>query len=403
MFTFLTFLVFAGALAWSLRALWRPAPVETHSSTRLNLAIYRDRLEELKQDLASGLIDEEQYEQTRTEMARALLQDLQAEQAETTNTSPRSRLLATLGTVILVSGITAGLYLYLDDQIYLVEVPPAQNTAEALDIARQVRGQLFLVQSDPGNGENWLLLGNGYMAMGRFDAALQAYERATAILGENAELLVSQAHALARLHGGNLEGRPATLIRHALALEPDHPAALTWAGMLGFQSGDYDQAMRYWNELLAQLEPGSDHYRQIKGLISTAQLRKAGVMPEEAAPTPAAAAGLTVQVELAENVRASVAPGDQVYIFARAKDGPRMPLAVVRKTVADLPLTVTLDDSMAMMPQARLSGFDEVLLVARVSKSGNPQASSGDLVGEIGPVSTHLGEPVRLVINQIVP
>ncbi len=409
MFTFLSFLVFAGALAWSLHALWRPAPAEVHTSTRMNLAVYRDRLEELKQDLATGLIDEEQYQQARAEMARALLQDLRAEEEQQITASRRSRLSASLSAVVAVAALSIGLYSYLSDRIYLTEVPPATNTPEALEIARQVRSQLFLVQQDPGNAENWYLLGNGYIAMGRFDAALQAYERAMELSGESAKLLVSQAHALARLHGGNLEGRPAQLIRHALALEPENPAALTWAGMLGFQSGDFDQAMRYWRALLDQLEPGSDHYRQIEGLIAEAQLRKAGMVPRapgEPAATPqhpAAVAGLTVQVDLAESVRAQASPGDSVFIFARASAGPRMPLAVVRKTVADLPLTLTLDDSMAMAPQLALSQFDEVMLVARVSKSGGVQAASGDLVGEIGPVSTQLTEPVRLVINKVVP
>lgn len=408
MLTILTFLVFVSALAWSLRALWRPAPVKVHTSTQLNLAVYRDRLEELKRDLASGLIDEEQYEESRAEMARALLQDLKAEQEHHASLSPRSRLLTSVAAVGLVAAVTLGLYNYLDDQVYLVEVPPASPTPQAMDIARQVRNQLFLVQNDPGNAENWYLLGNGYMAMGRYGEALQAYERATRLRGETAELLVSQAHALARMHNGDLNGRPAQLIRHALALEPENPAALTWAGMLGFQSGDYDQAIRYWQELLGQLEQGGEHYRQISGLITAARQRKAGIVPEApahaAAPTPpAAGASLAVQVELAESIRARAAPTDSVFIFARAKNGPRMPLAVVRKTVADLPLTLTLDDSMAMTPQAALSQFDEVMLVARVSKTGGVQAASGDLVGEIGPVNTRLTEPVRLVINQIVP
>jgi cytochrome c-type biogenesis protein CcmH len=107
-------------------------------------------------------------------------------------------------------------------------------------------------------------------------------------------------------------------------------------------------------------------------------------------------------VSLSPAVSAKVDQGDTVFIFARPAEGSRMPLALVRKQVKDLPVTFTLDDSMAMSPQAKLSNYPEVIVGARISKSGGATPQSGDIEGLSGKIRTG-GAPVKLVIDRVLP
>ncbi len=409
------------ALAWPLYALLKQQHRRTNRNTTLNIAIYRDRLDELQADLENGTLDKSQFETAKSELARSLLQDLG--HAPEAPDAPRTHRYANwvgVGLLILTPLVAFAIYDHIRKEIHFVDVAPNNRGEEAQIAQREVRRQLFQLQTDPDHGEAWVTLGRAYMIMGLPAEALQSYERAIRLQGESAELLVSKAHAMARLHDGNLEGQPEELIRRALALDPDSRGALTWAGMVRYQHGDYAEAIRYWERLLALLPENAEPVGAIRGLIAQARKQQASPdttastagTPAQASPTPpatptqdkgAAAASINVAVSLDSGLQSKVKPEDTVFILARASEGPRMPLAIVKKQVRDLPLTVKLDDSMAMMPQMKLSAFPKVTVVARVSKAGTAKPQTGDLYGEKGPLSLTDTESVDVIIGSTIP
>ena len=376
------------------------------SQSLLNTAIYRDRLEELKRDLAEGVLEAGQFEAARAELARALLQDLEGEAA--VSRAPRRGWLQwwpAAAVVLLVAGAVA-LYGHLRQEIVFADVPPAVQSEEAQRARQEAQRLLRQIQAEPARGETWLLLGQKYMKMERPDAALQAYDRAQRLMGENPDLLVHRANALGRLHGGDLEGEPARLIARALELDPDHRAARIWWGLVALQRGDAAAAEAAFTRARDSLPPDAPRRALLDRLID--QARGAGAAPGtgEAARPPAPAtqgAAVTVTARLDPALAGTVPPGATVFILARAADGPPMPLAVVRRQARDLPVTVTLDDSLAMMPQMRLSRFDQVRIIARVSLSGDAMPRPGDLQGEAGPLDPRGGARAEVVIDRTLP
>lgn len=399
----------AVAAAAPLWALLRRRGGPDVSQSLLNTAIYRDRLEELKRDLAEGALDAGQFEAARAELARALLQDLEGEAGPGPARRRGLQWWPAAVVILLVAGSLA-LYGHLQREMVFAEVAPGPGVAG--EKARAARAALQMmarrVQADPADGEAWWGLGNAYMDMQRPDAALQAYERAQRLMGENPDLLVHRAHALGRLAGGRLEGEPARLIARALELDPDHRAARMWQGLVALERGEAAAAEAAFARVRDSLPPGSPRRALLERLI--AQARGAGAAPgtgEAARPpaqTPAAqGAAVTVTARLDPALSATVPPEATVFILARADGGPPMPLAVVRRQARELPVTVTLDDSMAMMPQMKLSRFDQVKIIARVSLSGDATPRPGDLQGEAGPLDPRGGASAEIVIDRRLP
>ena len=258
------------------------------------------------------------------------------------------------------------------------------------------------LEKEPGNAEGWMMLARTYYALNRYPDAARAFERATALVPDNAALLADYADALGAAQGGTLQGKPLELVARALAADPTQWKALALAGTAAFDRKDYAQAVGYWERMKATVPAGSQIAQSIDASIAEARelgglkagpassspaIAKAAPATPAAAATPApaatpgpvasaaapAAAGggsVAGTVALAPALAASASPDDVVFVFARAAQGPKMPLAILRKQVKDLPLTFTLDDSMAMAPNMSLSNFAEVVVGARLSKSG---------------------------------
>jgi cytochrome c-type biogenesis protein CcmH len=197
---------------------------------------------------------------------------------------------------------------------------------------------------------------------------------------------VERAEALGLAHGGQLDAEATRLLERALKLAPQDEKALTLAGTAAFAQGEYARAIQYWQQLAARMPADSELGRALASGIAEARAR----MGDKAAPAEklraATAGSVRGVVRLAAGLAGKTSPEDTVFVFARAVQGPRMPLAVLRKQVKDLPLDFTLDDSMAMRPGLELSAFPHVIVSARVSKSGNPMPAPGDLEGESAPV-----------------
>jgi len=255
------------------------------------------------------------------------------------------------------------------------------------------------VAKNPNDGESLLLLARSYGELERYTDAAKAYDKLTQSVTDEAWIWADYADVLAMAQGQSLVGPPTKLIEKALALDPNYPKALALAGSAAMERGDYAAAVRHWEHLLKGLPADSEDAKMIESGLQQARefLAKAkgmrGAKTEQtarAADAKSAASQSKEQisgtVSLSEALKAKASPTDTVFVLARAVQGPKMPLAVVRKQVKDLPLHFTLDDSMAMAPQMKLSNFDEVIVVVRISKSGNAMPESGDLQGMSSPV-----------------
>lgn len=265
------------------------------------------------------------------------------------------------------------------------------------------------MEQDPNNAQGWAMLARSYAVLNRYPEAVKAYKRYTDLQPKDAQAWADYADALGMANKRSLEGEPAQLIAKALQLDPDNFKALALSGSLAFAHKDYAGAVRDWEHALQAAPPNAELAQQLQGGLDEA--RKLGgiaapvAAPMSAAvPAPAAAPSATVSgtVSLAAGLQGRAAPEDTVFIFARAVQGPRMPLAILRKQVKDLPIQFSLDDSLAMSPQMRLSTAQEVVIGARVSKSGNAMPQAGDLEGVSAPVKIG-ARHVSIEISRTVP
>ncbi len=354
---------------------------------------------------------------------------------------PSRRLWLGLGAFVVVFGLAG--YAWLGNPAGLAvapgSAPPAQDSAH--DNAKMLalaEGLAQKLQTRPDDAEGWTMLGRSYSALGRFDDARQAFSKAMQLRPNDASALVDYADVLAVGQGNKLEGEPARLIARALQLDPNHGKGLALTGTMAFDKGDFTQAAQLWERALRNMEPGSPMAQRLQGALDEARQRaglpalaatpatqapgstspagSAGssmagsAAASPASPAPAAPGALAapaaqsvqVRVSLAPALAAKASPEDTVYIFARPVSGGKAPLAIVRKQVKDLPLDVTLDDSMAMSPALRLSGAKQVVVGARISKSGNAMAQSGDLQGLSPPVDVG-ARGVALTISDALP
>jgi cytochrome c-type biogenesis protein CcmH len=274
------------------------------------------------------------------------------------------------------------------------------------------------LKDNPDDAEGWGMLARSYVVMGRHAEAVPAYRKALALRGDDAGLLSDAADALAVANGRSLAGEPLALVQKALQIDPTHLKALSLAGTAAFNTQDYAGAARHWERLLTAAPPDSPYLQQVRDSIDEAR-SLAGMPPAAAAPTgqapltaappatstapTAAAPGASVSgtVSLAPSLRGQANPEDTVFVFARAAEGPRMPLAIVRKQVKDLPFDFVLDDSTAMSPATKLSTQPRVIVAARITKSGNAAPQPGDLAGQSLPLA--LGaRGLKIEISQVV-
>ncbi|MBC3420403.1 c-type cytochrome biogenesis protein CcmI [Pseudomonas sp. RW3S2] len=350
--------------------------------TALNVALYQERVAELTAQQEAGVLDAEQLAKGRDEAARELLSDTEGSEA------PRQGHLGKtlpLVAAVLVPVMALGLYLHFGaaDKVELTrEFADAPKTMQEMT-TRLERA----VQAQPDSAEGLYFLGRAYMADQRPADAAKAFERAVALAGREPELLGQWAQAQYFAADKHWSPQLQSLTDEALKADPNEVTSLGLRGIAAFEGERYQEAIDYWQRLLAQLPEGDASRAALQGGIDRAadKLKADGGKPVRTA-------SLTVRVELAAALKDKVKPDDTVFIFARASNGPPMPLAAKRVTVAQLPIEVQLSDADAMMPQMKLSDFAEVQLVARVSRAGQP--TQGEWIGQSAPLATR-GQPTQ--------
>lgn len=421
-------LLLALALAFLLPVLWRPRPPGDGSNAAgVNVAVYRDQLKEAERDLAADLITRERYEQLRTETQRRVLDDVPdtattaaagAPAATAQVARPSRRLALSLALLLPLASVATYLSLGRPDatQVAAVAAAATDHQVSPEQIEAMVTALADRLKADPANAEGWQMLGRSYSALGRYTDAAAALRQVVQLLPGQADPLADLADVLGMAQGRNLAGEPARLVEQALAIDPRHVKALALAGSVAFEAGEFARARDLWLRLVEQVPPESEIGRAVQGSIeeATRLAAAAAAGPGAAASAPAstgrpasapataATASISGEVSLSPELAGRVAAGDTVYVFARAAEGPRLPLAIVKQAAGSWPLRFTLDDSTAMSPDARLSSATSVVVVARVSRSGNATPQPGDLVGQTAPLSPG-SAPVRLVIDRVQP
>jgi cytochrome c-type biogenesis protein CcmH len=380
-----------------------------------NLGILRDQATELEVDLRNGLLTQEAYEQGKSELQSRLMEEVKiTEQPARPPRNPAKVLAIALAVMLPLFSVL--LYLTLGNIDALSPQEMIEADADGIIHSEEALQRLEKkVKRLAKNPTDWWMLARSYTELKRFPEAVKAYEHLVVLVPNEAQLWANYADVYAMAHGQTLQGEEvAKLLNKALELNANNTTALALSGSAAMERGDYATAITRWQTLMDQLEPDSPDIQVYRGGIKQASVLLAaqpggkeklaqlssGKAPEKAATNSAAA--ITGKVSLSPALVGKVAPTDTVFILARAAQGPKMPLAVLRKQVKDLPLKFTLDDSMAMQPQLKLSGFEQVVVVARVSKSGTPMAQPGDLQGLTGTIKPGV-KGLNIVIDSVMP
>ncbi|AAP85973.1 Cytochrome C-type biogenesis protein (plasmid) [Cupriavidus necator H16] len=400
-----TFWLLAAALIAATMAclLWpllrhRVAPDPDTPERALLADLYREQLNELDTDLQSGTLTAARHAGARDELARRLLDENASATAAARQAKPSPLLAAALLAVLPSAAIL--LYLHLGNPVAqwsANDMPAAtdgQHQLSGLQLEGMVNQLAKRLRDAPGDAEGWAMLARSYSVMERHDDAAAAYAKAIALAPDVAPLRSDYADVLASLNGGSLEGAPMEQIGRALALDPDDPKGLALAASAAAERGDTQGAIGYWEHLYRLLPADSQTAARIAANLAAAR--------GTAATSLTASGEIGGIVTLGEMAGRIPRPDETVFIYARAVDGPRMPLAVIRRTVRDLPARFTLDDSMALGPDHKLTGYPRLMVEARISASGNATPQAGDLVGRTGPVAAGSHE-VQIVIDSIVP
>jgi cytochrome c-type biogenesis protein CcmH len=406
------------ALAFILVPLLRPRAALAPSVEEANLEVLRGQRREIESDVAYGTLPADARDEALAELvARARTDLAPGDPAPAPFT--RRPWPAAVAAALAVPLLAFGMY-------YAVGTPEATDPARVgqaghpmtdAQIVAMVDTLARKVKERPDDVRGWSLLARSLTAMGRYDEAVAAYEHLAQIAPGDAQVLADYADALGMHQGRSLAGRPTEIVKRALAIDPKLPKALALAGTAAFDAGDYAGATGYWTTLAAQFPEGSEDRGQVESMVDEARQKAAAagkplppgatnVARAPAAPkngvAPAAGASVSGSVTLAADVASKVDRSAALFIFARAVNGPRMPLAVIRGTAADLPREFTLDDSMAMAPTMKISGADAVRIEARISRSGTAQPQSGDLVG-VSDVVKPGARGVKVVVDKVVP
>lgn len=432
------FLIVAAILVLLALVLMLPAIIGDRADGRseqlgANVIIARERRVQLDNALATAAIDEQTHQQEVASLERDLAREL-ASESGTGLANPK---LSTKGNLIKWgTAIVLALFVPLASALLYVNVGdpgaisrdrtplPAQSAQNGNGGAEAGTGAPPLAQllpdlenrlaENPDDVMGWRLLGRSYITINEFGKAAAALKRALKLEADDVDTLAQLAEATAMIQGGELAGEPVVYLEKALGLDQDHGQTLWLLGIARQQAGEHDDSLALLERLRSRAE-SDDNADAVQAIVqmmnrSLKALGKEPVSTRSAAPqslpdTPDAGEGLRIDVEvsLSDAAATDADPGHSVFVYARASQGPPMPLAVARLTVADLPATITLDESMSMIPNMTLSAFPKVTVGARVSKSGDPVGQSGDWFNEIEDLDLNQDTSTSILIDTQKP
>ncbi len=384
------------------------------SRTDTNVAIARAQATDLKLKLDAGEITAGEYQDEKARLEAGLARDIEPEGALSTTgqagvgKSGQWMFWPLAAAVPIAAGM---LYLTLGtpaaiDPANRVAAPVAVAEQQAPDMQHIVTRIKQQLEQNPEDARGWFMLGRAHLTLGEYENAAVALRKSVDIDDSNVDVKIRLADAIALTQDGSLLGEPAELLKGALEQRPDHPQGLWLYGMAVNEAGDPETAVVIWNKLMPLLSADPKSASEVEQLIANAKQQIAGGSAEEntAADSISNAESLMIEVDVKEGFAEGLPANTAVFVYAKAMDGPPMPLAVVKLTLGELPLTVTLSDAQAMIDSMKLSAFTEVVVGARISRTGDPIARAGDLFTEISNVDTSRQQgPLKITISDTLP
>ncbi len=387
-------LLLVGLVCVILPVLRTPKDVQSSDRQQQNVNIARAKKAALDDqldhtNLAQASLTQVEYDNALLELQTSLALDL--EQPKSANLNQQGRWVVWL-LILTLPLASIGLYLKIGeyrviDNPALATIAPHQNQSQQSDLTldQMVEVVKERLQNNPDDARGWFVLGKTMMEKGAFDEAVTAFQRTLDLVGDKeAGVLFSLADALSMQKDGLMAGEPEAIIRQGLKIAPQDPTGLWLAGLAAEQRQDYKAAFEYMNALLPLVANDAQSTTEVNRIIALLQHQDPTLVT--ATKEPVQSRSLKVSVSLLDNLKPQVSSDSAVFIYVKAASGPPMPLAVKRLTVSDLPVTVELSDADAMIPSMTLSSFEEIIIGARVSKSGNPVAQLGDLYIETGSI-----------------
>lgn len=390
---------------------------------KINRAVYEKKLLELESDFNADLIDKEQYDIATSDLERSLIDDLEDHKDAV---QKRSNKVLPVILLLALPSLTVFSYIKLSNGLdslnpeFIKNLASQQNaqgdgTMPAIEDA--IVDLEAKLKKDPDNLEGWRMLGRSYLVSKQFEDSVAAFAKANEISnGANPDILVSYGEAKGFAANNTFDESSMQLFIKALKIDPDNERGLWYAGTAAYQLGDYQGSVNYLETLLKIVPNEQVEVRDALGKYLNDAKQKAGIEiaqtsndsgNEQASNDQNAQSSnkssIIVSVSLSDELLKNNVNSDTLFIYARAMNGPKMPLALVKMTAGDLPTTVTLDDSVSMMPSMTLSSMEQVEVIARISKSGQAVMQSGDLLGSVKSVKTDQSETVSIVISELVP
>lgn len=421
-FWIITILMVVAGLALLLPALRGKKSSEPDGNREQNISIAKERMSELKNELEAGTLSKETYEETLEELEKGLLIDVADVDgtAASISAAPAGKMIM-IALVVLVPLLSFGLYDLLGSPQYLDVAGPGNHTSmssntsvpstakELPSMEEMIVGLKKKTAENPDDPNAWYLLGRLYAATEQFPLSVEAYEKLVVVSDRQATALVVLADSLAMTQGGKLAGRPISLVKEALEKEPAHTTALWMAGQAAADHKQYLEAIDYWQRAAQGLQDDKEMLAELRTMIDEAVVLAKGAGLEVADVSlpslPEALPGnsISIEVTIDPSLLQQIGENDVLFIFARAVSGPPMPLAAIKRQARELPVSIVLDDSSLLRPGTSLSQFEQLKLGARVSRSGQPIAQSGDLQSTVQVVDLGSKEAVLLHIDQRVP
>ena len=376
-----------------------------------NKATHDQKLKEIYIDIENKLISESEAKDAIIELKKLIQKDsenIDFTNSKLRNLKIRSKKIISILIFILVPVFVLTIYSYIGSS-NSIELLATNTSSQELSndnlvsVEEMLKGVERRLIDDPDNANDWLMLANSYVVLKRYTDAIRAYENLYRLNGDDPSLLFRYADVLAMANSGIFKGKPTELVKKGLQLDPENTMGLWLAGLAEYEEGRINKAIDYWQRVLPKLEKGSDEEKNIKKYIEfAAKENNISLDNSVVEKTNLSEYSIKLNIELSSDFSA-VDINNTVFIYAKpVNSNIKMPIVVLRKKVSDLPLELSLDDSMSMLPNNKLSGYESVIVLARISKTGNAKSEKGDLIGVSNPISTRSKETIKIIINSIV-